>query len=85
MNSDHESIRLRLYNPDGSPAMTRRRPDRQRTPRERVEVHPNADREKIAALRADMVQAFMQGDLRTYALLENELRWMVTQEKQQAP
>jgi hypothetical protein len=63
--------------------MTRRRSDRQQ--RERVEVHPHADREKIAALRADMVQAFMQGDLRTYALLENELRWMVTQEKKPAP
>ena len=65
--------------------MTRRRSDRQQKSRERVEVHPHADREKIAALRADMVQAFMQGDLRTYALLEDELRWMVTQEKKPAP
>ena len=45
----------------------KRRPTRWRhSSWERVKVHPRGDREKIAALTADMVRAFMDGDLDTY-------------------
>ena len=48
---------------------------------ERVKVHPCGDREKIAALTADMVRAFMDGDLDTYWKLDRELRWLLAQGK----
>jgi hypothetical protein len=37
---------------------------------ERIKVHPRRDREKIDALKTDMVRAFMKGDLETYWKLE---------------
>jgi hypothetical protein len=59
-----------------------RRPTRRRySSWERPKIHPRRDRETIAALRADMVRAFMKGDLETYWKLDRELRWMLTQEK----
>jgi hypothetical protein len=42
---------------------------------ERIKVHPGRDREKIDALKTDMVRAFMKGDLETYWKLDRELRW----------
>jgi len=48
---------------------------------ERLDVHPDADREKISALVADMVQAFQDGDLDTYRKLDEELRWLLRQGK----
>jgi len=45
------------------------------------QVHPRGDREKIAALRADMVRAFMDGDLDAYWKLDRELRWLLAQGK----
>jgi len=60
----------------------KRRPTRRRhSSWERIEVHPRGDREKIAALTADMVRAFMDGDLDTYWKLDRELRWLLTQGK----
>ena len=47
---------------------------------ERVKAHPRGEREKIAALTADMVRAFMDGDLDTYWKLDRELRWLLAQE-----
>jgi hypothetical protein len=59
-----------------------RRPTRRRhAPWDRIKMHPRRDREKIAALRADMVRAFMGGDLDTYWKLDRELRWLLAQEK----
>jgi len=46
-----------------------------------VKVHPCGDREKIAALTADMVRAFMDGDLDAYWKLDRELRWLLAQGK----
>ncbi len=48
---------------------------------ERIKVHPRRDREKIVALKGDMVRAFMKGDLETYWKLDGELRWILTQGK----
>ena len=45
-------------------ATRRRTPPTQ--PWERIRIHPRADREKITALKADMMRAFVTGDLDTY-------------------
>jgi len=36
----------------------------------------DADREKIAAVKADMIRAFTDDDLDTYWKLDRELRWL---------
>jgi len=48
---------------------------------EKIRVHPNADREKLTALKKDMIQVFIAGDLETYWRLDRELRWLMQQEK----
>src|SRR6266536_219180 len=59
----------------------KRRPTRWRhSSWERVKAHPCGDREKIAALTADMVRAFMDGDLDTCWKLDRELRWFSLKE-----
>jgi hypothetical protein len=47
------------------PRMERRPTRRRHSPWERIKVHPRGDREKIAALKADMMRAFMDLDLDT--------------------
>jgi hypothetical protein len=62
--------------------MMKRRPTRWRhSSWERVKVHPCGDREKIAAPTANMVRAFMDGDLDTYWKLDREPRWLLAQGK----
>jgi hypothetical protein len=62
-----------------TPPQMKHRPTRRRhSPWERIKVHPRGDREKIAALKADMVRAFMDLDLDTYWKLDRELRWLLT-------
>ena len=51
-------------------------------PWERIKIHPLADREKITALKADMMRAFVTGDLDTYWRLDHELRWVLERNKQ---
>ena len=62
-------------------ATRRRTPPTQ--PWERIRIHPRADREKITALKADMMRAFVTGDLDTYWRLDHELRWVLQQGKKQ--
>jgi hypothetical protein len=65
-----------------TPAQMKRRSTRRRhSSWERIKVHPRGDREKIAALKADMMRAFMDFDLDTYWKLDRELRWLLTQGK----
>jgi len=45
-------------------------------PWERIRIHPRADREKITALKADMMRTFVTGDLDTYWRLDHESRWV---------
>jgi hypothetical protein len=61
--------------------MKRRSTRRRHSSWERIKVHPRGDREKIAALKADMMRAFMDFDLDTYWKLDRELRWLLTQGK----
>jgi len=63
-------------------ATRRRTPPTQ--PWERIRIHPRADREKITALKTDMMRAFVTGDLDTYWRLDHELRWVLQQGKKQA-
>ena len=64
--------------------MAHRATRRRHHPWERIKIHPRADREKITALKADMMRAFIAGDLDTYWRLDHELRWVLQQGKKQA-
>jgi hypothetical protein len=61
--------------------MSRRPTQHRHSSWERIKIHPRRDREKIATLTADMVRAFVKGDLETYWKLDRELRWILSQEK----
>ena len=52
--------------------MAHRATRRRHHPWERIKIHPRADREKITALKADMMRAFVTRDLDTYWRLDHE-------------
>jgi hypothetical protein len=51
----------------------------------KIVIHPHRDRAKVAALKADLVRAFLAGDIETYWNLDRELRWVLTQAVEGAP